>query len=353
METATQQVREGDFSLHARSAPMEYSPAVEPAESPPEPPSNDEAPGSSAGTEEKSGGWILRPLVWVVSSLLGLYLISQFASVISDTLALPPSIRRPVLLLEAAILLFLALLAIRCVLLYRSVPSFEIIPRENLRTEPAREKLVDLLDRIGDSDEWSVRCHFSPSSNMADRLRHLTNQTFADEDAWWDAYEAFEKMREERARSIVARYSKLIAIKTAASPWRVVDLAAVLYNSTRMIQDVVMLYHRRGLSRARSFNLVCHFAFNIYVSGEIGEVASKIGSSAGEKVGEAAAEKLPALLGGDELPESVSSMFNIGSGVVGKLAGKVAEGAVNALFAWRLGLRAIRSFRPTEAPKAK
>ena len=355
MKTATQLTRDEDFSLHAPSAPIEFSPADEPQDSPPPKSPDNEELGSSSDQGGQSGKWIFRPLICAVIALLGLYLIAQFASVITDTLTLPPNLQWPILTLEAVALLVLAILFIRAVLLYLSVPHFDTISSWTRDHEPedAQEKLVKLLKGVGDPDKWAKRCKFSPSSDIAGQLRRLTDREFADDDAWWDAYDEFEKKREKRAEAIVGHYSKLIAIKTAASPWKIVDLAAVLYNSTRMIQDVVVLYNRRGLSRARSFKLVCHFTLNIYVSGELGDITSKIGMAAGEKIGEAAVEKLPELLGGEELPEAVASLFNVGSGVAGIFLGKATEGAINALFAWRLGKRAIRDFCPTEPKKQK
>lgn len=334
METATQLKREGDYSLHAPSAPIEYSPAVPPERTTPKSPDLEEYDSSSEPTEADRG-WIFRPLIWVVVTLLGLYLIAQFVSVVRNTLTLSTTIRWPLLILEAIALLFLASLAIRGLLLFRSFPSFDSISTKDRVDEPekSKERLIELLKKIGDPDAWSKRCQFQDQSDMTVRLRRLTTQEFADEDAWWDAYDTFEKKREDRAQEIKRHYALQIAVNTSISPWKIVDLAAVLYNSTRMVQDIVILYNRRGLSRGRAFSLVCHFTLNICVSGELGEIG---GDALKELVKDCLADVLP----------------EMGAGLVGNLAGKVGEGLVNYIFARKLGQRTIRYFRPIESLKA-
>ena len=129
-------------------------------------------------------------------------------------------------------------------------------------------------------------------------------------------------MQDERAKEIIGKTWKLVAIKTAASPWKIVDMIAVVYNSTVMITKLAKLYNRRTSSRA-AFRLVCRWIINIYIAGEMGEVA------------QGATEWASA-------SDLISATYKPLAGFVGK----IAEGGANAFLVYRLGCRAMTYFRP-------
>ena len=112
----------------------------------------------------------------------------------------------------------------------------------------------------------------------------------------------------------------------------------VFYNSTRMVCDLAVVYNRR-MSRANAFRLVCRWCAAIYVSGELGSIME----STAKKGGEYAAD----MLGSGDLMSGVAQSMP----VLAKVAGKAIEGGVNAYFAYRMGRRAIESFRVL-APRA-
>ena len=129
-------------------------------------------------------------------------------------------------------------------------------------------------------------------------------------------------MQDERAREIICKTWKLVAIKTAASPWKIVDMLAVVYNSTVMITRLAKLYNRRIYGSA-GFRLVCRWIVNIYIAGEMGDAARGA-------VEWASANEL------------ISATYKPLAGFIGK----IAEGGANAFLVYRLGNRAMEYLRP-------
>ena len=101
---------------------------------------------------------------------------------------------------------------------------------------------------------------------------------------------------------------------------KIVDMAAVVYNSTVMITRLAKLYNRRASGRA-AFRLACRWIVNIYIAGELGDMAQ----DASEWTADLVSGTLKPLAG---------------------VLGKAAEGGANGLLVRRLGLRAIAEFRP-------
>ena len=333
-------LREGDAMTHPPSAPLALAPADPVPAASAQPALRNRAGGASApapvAAPPRHGG-VLSAAAWGIALLGGLLLLGQLAGLVRNALALPPALRWPLLAAEGALLLALLGLVLRGALLLRRVPSFAQVAAADRREDrvQAMERMrAGYLAHIGDPDAYAASCGFDPAQDVAGRLRRLSARgAFADAGEWWAAYDAFEAVREARARELVARRALLVGAKTAASPWKSVDMAVVFWHGTAMVQDLARLYRRR-VTRAQSFRLVCHWAFNLYVSGELGPLAGK--------AGETAARELPRLLGSENVPDTYAGLF----GAAGKVVGKVGEGAANAFFAKRMGMFCIRAFSP-------
>lgn len=162
---------------------------------------------------------------------------------------------------------------------------------------------------------------------------------FSDETGWIGAFKDFQAKQDKIAKGIVRHYAVMIALKTAASPWRIVDMASVLFNTTLMITDIGKVYMRK-VSRGNAFILLCHWFLNLYVSGELQSVAENVSQKSVEKIQETV--NAHDLFENDEV---LSGVVNNAMPWLGKLAGKVAEGGANAYLAHRMGRRAIAYFQ--------
>ena len=162
---------------------------------------------------------------------------------------------------------------------------------------------------------------------------------FSDETGWIGAFKDFQAKQDKIARGIVRHYAVMIALKTAASPWRIVDIASVLFNTMLMITDIGKVYMRK-VSRGNAFVLLCHWFLNLYVSGELQSVAENVSQKSVEKIQETI--NAHDLFENDEV---LSGVVNNAMPWLGKLAGKVAEGGANAYLAHRMGRRAIAYFQ--------
>ena len=154
------------------------------------------------------------------------------------------------------------------------------------------------------------------------RLRGDMPAQCSGSEGWLLLFKEFQAMQDKRADEIIAKTWKLVALKTAASPWKIVDMLAVVYNSTMMIMRLARLYNRRS-SRRAAFRLACRWIMNIYVAGEMGEAMQGAVEWASAR-------------------DFISATYK----PLASLFGKVAEGGANALLVYRLGCRAVAYFRP-------
>lgn len=132
-------------------------------------------------------------------------------------------------------------------------------------------------------------------------------------------------------RAAAARSRRLalsVAVYTAASPRAVVDTIGVLGVSMKLLGDCCVLYNLRA-GRLGSGRLLMRLIVNLAAAGAMDEAGGAIGDSAGELLREAT--------------DATSATL---TGAVGVVAGKAAEGGVNALLLLRLGRAARRVLRP-------
>ena len=154
------------------------------------------------------------------------------------------------------------------------------------------------------------------------RLRGDVPDQCSGSEGWLLLFNDFQAMQDKRADEIIAKAWKLVAVKTAASPWKLVDMLAVVYNSTMMIMRLARVYNRRT-SRRAAFRLACRWIMNIYVAGEMGDAMQGAVDWANNQ-------------------DFISATY----APFARLLGKVAEGSANAFLVYRLGRRAVAYFRP-------
>lgn len=238
-------------------------------------------------------------------------------------------------------ILILVWVLLRALLLFRRLPPItQLKDGEGNGLEQKRRLQGLYLAKLPPTNDYVARCGFKEPERVCGLLDSLRGEEslHSDETGWLDEFRHFQSLQDARAKEVVSRACKLIALKTAASPWRLLDMFCVFYNSTRMVCELAVVYNRR-MSRASAFRLVCRWCAAIYVSGELGSIME----STAKKGGEYAADMLS---DGDLMSGVAQSMP-----LLAKIAGKAIEGGVNAYFAYRMGRRAIESFRVL-APRA-
>jgi uncharacterized membrane protein YcjF (UPF0283 family) len=159
---------------------------------------------------------------------------------------------------------------------------------------------------------------------------------------WLDALDAM-------ARARISRYGKFVALKTAISPYAILDFLVVIYNNVRMLQDLCLLYQvRTGL--AGTVYLLCLCIFQAFMAGAVNEALDAIGEDGVEDGTDATAESLGD--GAPDLVEEASSeglsriVTGVGENFLGSAARKAAEGMANWFFLRRIGQQAMRLLQP-------
>ena len=236
----------------------------------------------------------------------------------------------------------------RVFLLFRGLPSFPQIRKSDRESYELKDRLLHgYLDELPESSKYAESAGFEDAQKeevvkVLDLLRGREKAHYSDEVGWLDDFNRFTGLQRSRANKIIGRYSKLIGLKTAASPWKSVDIICVFLNSTLMVVDLAKLYNRR-VDRSAAFRLVFRWFLNIYISGELGQISATAANAIGEHLKEPLKDSLSDLgwLDGDWAGTVAQSMP-----FVAKFAGKIVEGGVNAYFAIRMGRKAVAAFEP-------
>lgn len=255
-------------------------------------------------------------------------------------------------LIPFALLLFVSY---RIFLLFRRLPSFPQERKSERKSyEPKDSLLHGYLDELPESSKYAEAAGFTDTQKdevvkTLDMMRGREKAHYSDEEGWLDDFGKFQGFQRERANKIIWHYSKLIGLKTAASPWKLVDIICVFFNSTLMVADLAKLYNRR-IDRSAAFRIVFRWFLNIYISGELGEISAKAAGWVGKELEEPVKDSLNNLgcLDGDWGDTVAKALPFLAKGVpiVAKVVGKAAEGGVNAYFAIRMGRKAVAAFEP-------
>jgi len=224
---------------------------------------------------------------------------------------------------------FVLCLAFYAMAKFRKLPRVEQFAARSFtnKAELQRRLLETYLVKIASAERYAAENGFADGDGTRTRAEVVNcikrlKSSATDSRGWLVEFDRLQALQDERAKEIITRTWELVAIKTAVSPWKIVDIIAVVYNSTIMVTRLARLYNRRT-SRHAAFRLVCRWFINIYIAGEMGEASQGA-------VEWASANDL------------ISSTYKPLAG----LLGKVAEGGANAFLVYRLGRRAMDYFRP-------
>ncbi|MCC5805908.1 MAG: DUF697 domain-containing protein [Opitutales bacterium] len=315
-----------------------------------EPLDPDEIRGELTETEDNLHGAFRRALRWGRGAILLVALLVLFTGLMAYVVAVDIYLRLETLPLALQVP-FWILLALFSVLLLRVVfqgmrlwwrlrslpqislpaPLAEANPPSDTEAAKAREALLPYVrglheDRARLDAEWSAFWPAKAPQQPAAVLRAaraLTDPAPVESSLWLeDLQSGVLRPLDAVANERIWHYTKIIGLKTAISPFPLIDALAVLYNTGRMLHDLALLYNRR-IHRAQIALLLGLVIFQTYVASQAQEVL------------ESGAEEMSGFLSNNLARAS------------GKLIGaRIAEGTVNGLVARRLGRRALRYLRP-------
>ena len=303
----------------------------------------DDGNGESGG--KTSSAAFIPVAVWTVVAIFGFWIYCQLFPVFF--LAVSSYGWWYAVLLSSVPVSLLAYVFFRAFLLFRKLPSFPQVRENDNESYEAKEKLLHgYLEELAEPRSYAASAGFD-ETQQAEVVRILDSllgkgSHYSDEAGWLDDFRRFQGLQRARANRVIGNYSKLIGLKTAASPWKFVDIICVFLNSTLMIVDLAKVYNRR-MDRGQAFRLVFRWFLNIYISGELGAITSTAADSLGEQLKEPVKESLSNLgwIEGDWAATVAQSMP-----FVAKFTGKIVEGGVNAFFAVRMGRKAVAAFEP-------
>ena len=295
--------------------------------------------------------------VWTVIAIFVFWIACQLLPLVSSALCFSVRDWRFYVTFGLFLIPFSLLLFVSCrvYFLFRKLPPFpqEVLdPEEKEKSYVVRERLLNgYLEELPETVEYATAAGFDGGEKdevveVLNRLRGKGSR-YSDEVGWLGDFRRLQEFQRSRANKIIWRYSKLIGLKTAASPWKLVDIICVFLNSTLMVADLAKLYNRR-VDRSAAFRLVFRWFLNIYISGEAGEISTKVAGAIGEQLKEPVKDSLSNLgcLDSDWGGTVAKALPFMAEGVpfVAKLAGKAVEGGVNAYFAIRMGRKAVAAF---------
>ena len=184
------------------------------------------------------------------------------------------------------------------------------------------KKQIDLLQKSGMNQD-GIR-------TLAANIAYLLEEENVGKEKWIeDCDRLFVQVIDDCAKSLVKTYSLQVALKTAIIPYGFLDAFTVAVNSVYMVEDLCRLYFVRG-GKWQSFILAMKVLFSVFIAAkledQIDNATEALGSSFLESCKASAGEIFSKLLSG---------VFN-----------RAAEGAVNGVIFYRLGLATISMLRP-------
>ena len=328
---------------------------------------------ANSGAKTKRGK-TFSPVLWVikwgVGGGLALWLYFQLAGLFRIVLECQGGWRYVALVFFAIPIIVLLYVAVRSWLIFRKLPRREQV-RGDLsvsdvaKKEELKDAIKPYIDGLRKKENYAAVFKSEDRQKVSECISRLCDGSrYSDAGGWIDDFSRFQKDQEGRAYEVVKTYCALVALKTAACPWKAIDMIIVFVNLTLMVEEIARVYNRR-VSRGGAFRLLCHWFASIYISGELGAITeqasdkvaewmmggdgAKSGLRAGTAVAEATADQVSQGVadgvanGG--MFESLTSVFSASIPVLSRFAGKAAEGAINAFLAYRMGKRAIEEFQ--------
>lgn len=292
--------------------------------------------GDASGKTEPEKYGLLRLCKYICGAVVAIWLLGTFGSTLH-------SIAIAQTLLECLAFLGIALLELfivsYVVLFWRR--TFSALPEvRQLKRKDYVDALPVLSDKLRSSyiksfpsrDEYAQAAGFPKDAPVLQMLARLKDHKYADSVGFIEEFENFQRSLDARSLEIIKKYAKMIAVKTAASPWKAIDVISVFFNSTLMVCELAKVYHRKT-TRHEASRLVVRWFVNLYISGELGQIAE----GGADIISDGASEWLGS--------EGVAAFVQPAVPLLAKFGGKIVEGGVNAYLAYRLGRRASEYFK--------
>lgn len=282
------------------------------------------------------GFGLLKLMAYACGAIVAIWLLGSIGTVL-HSVAVAASIPEMVLfsliyLIEVSVVWYVIRYAKKT---FADLPKITQIHRKEytgaLHTLATKLK-SDYVQQFPELNRYAELSGFKQGDDALRMLSRLRDHKFADAVGFMDEYDRFQLEQDKQALAIIKHYAKIIGIKTAASPWKAVDIIAVFFNSTLMVSKIAKVYHRQ-VSRQQAFRLVIHWFVNLYISGELGQIAE----GAADSIAQGASDWLGE--GG------ISAVLQPAVPLLAKFGGKIAEGGINAYLAYRLGSRVCEHFR--------
>lgn len=273
---------------------------------------------------------ILSLVSWTALLLLLLWLFSLSAPFLLDALTLEGWRFWASLALGILPFASVAILALCVYVRFCQLPKFKQLKKTPSMTDARLRELLKsrYLAKFPDAAKYVRDNAFAQGGKAArarqvleslKRLRGESDGSYSDSTGWLMEFKQFQAYQDELAKDIISRTCGQVGLLTAASPWKLGDRLVVAYHAGIMIVRLSRIYNRQipGLA---AFRLACRWIIDIYVAGELGELA---------------AASMPSIL----------SSFPL----LGGILSKTAEGGVNAALVINLGRKAMDYFRPLKA----
>ena len=336
----------------------------------------DHLDGEANVEQEKTASPVLSVITWGLVGGLALWLYFQLVGLFKTVLEYHGwrlAVASVLFAIPIVVLLFVAIKAWKA---FRKLPNRkqvrgDLCTNDISKKEELKGRLKQYVDDLQKNKNYASIFKSEERQRVLERINRLScDSLYSDAGGWIDDFKQFHKDQEDRAYEIVKTYCKLVALKTAACPWKAIDMVIVFVNLTLMVEKIATVYNRR-VSKGGAFRLLIHWFANIYISGELGAISErasdkvadwltsgdgvKRGVEAGASVAEVAAEQAAGSasaavttseqISDGAIGESLAGVFSASLPILSRFVGKAAEGAINAYFAYRMGKRAIEEFQ--------
>jgi len=274
-------------------------------------------------------------LVLLGIAVVGLYVYATALDLIRQVTSYPLYLQWPVWLLIGVVLSLLLVATFKVAFLWRSLLRQPQVTFDQADPDDARQAkaqllpyakgVLDLADKKRPAWESLWRKDPDRGLRLLEDCRLLTKPRPIEDAAWLEAFEATVRQPlDGLAKETIWRYGRLIGVKTAVSPFPLVDSLAVLYNNFLLLGDLSLLYGRR-LSRHEIIVLLWVIIFQVFVATQSQELFDSVA---------------------EEMSQTIQS--GLARNIAGYIAPKVAEGTLHAMVTWRIGKRAQRLLRPVK-----
>lgn len=279
-----------------------------------------------------------------VFSALILFIYAQSLIIISQLKGYHLVVKVPAYILLLFLLTLVLIVTARLIVLLIRLRRNRPVSFDRIRTSVGSQKETQVLSKarkvlteylMGYQIEESGQGTMLKSLGFIDedviKLNKLRGRLLDDrpisDGAWIKEFqETFLNILDRIANRRVNRAARLVAIKTTASPWSVVDALIVLFHNARLLGDLMKIYKVRSDKHGNIY-LLFWVMVNTYFAGQMEELSEEISEEIVQ----------------DILKETAGG---VAANVAGKLAAKASEAAANFLFTRRIGKKGILLLRP-------